>query len=199
MKIWKWYKNLTKEQLEQSFDLTTEEKHPLYAFTTDKKQRDLFRKMRKMDAFIEMKSHIEKDEYVEFANNHRGQLLDFYKYAKVIGREGLSPVMEDVPLLTTWDEKEWTQASIEQFSDSGSSQCIQTYPFPPMIFREKYFHALYQLQYVAYWKLYSDFTISRIHERMLEDLGVELDYTAPEVTFDEFAIFVNVFGDTLEL
>lgn len=53
MKIWKWYKNLTTEEFEASSDLSIEDKYPLYAFTTNKEHRDLWRKMRKKESFIE--------------------------------------------------------------------------------------------------------------------------------------------------
>lgn len=198
MKIWKWYKNLTNEQYENAHDLSLADKYPLYAFTTSKSHRDLFRKMRKKEAFIEIKSTIGKEEYVEFANKNRGCLLEMYKYPKIVGYDDRTPVMEDVELLTTWNEKEYTEAAIEGFSDSGSGFCIQTYPFPPMIFKDEYFKALYILQYVDFWRMYTDFRITEQQEDMLKKLGVEIDYSYPEVMFDEFAIFVNIFSDTLK-
>lgn len=201
MKVWKWYKNLTKEQYEASQNLKIEDRYPLYAFTNDKKIRDLFRKMRNKERYIELKSKMTEEEYVNFVNNHRGCLLEYHKYSKIVGyeKDSTDPLMEDIRLLTTWDEKEYVQSSIESFSDTGSGLCIQTYPFPPFVFNDKYFKALHKLQYVDYWKLYTPATLDSDDEATLKALGADIDYSYPTVIFDEFAIFVNLFGDMLKL
>lgn len=200
MKIWKWYKNLTTEEFEASADLSVEDKYPLYAFTTDKKFRDLWREMRKKESFIEKKSSISQEDYVKFTNNHRRQLLGMYNYTKLIGyTKSREPETAEVSILTTWDEKENTEAILESMSDRNSGTCIQDYPFCPLIISDKYFFALYNLQYVAFWKMYSQEIITPIQEQLMERLGADLDYSYPEVGYDEFSAFISLYSSTLKL
>lgn len=199
MKIWKWYKNLTKEEFEAAHHLKTEEKYPLYAFTNNKKFRDLFRKMRRDDMFIEMKSDVEEHEYVEFANSHRGNMLEMHPFEKIIRRDGTTAETEQVKLLTTWYEKEYVQSSIEAFGDQCSGFMGQDFPFSPIAFLDKYFYALYRIQYVDFWKLYAQDNITKREEEIITDLGIDIDYSYPEITFDEFAVFVFLFGGYMKI
>lgn len=199
MKIWKWYKNLTDEQYDSSSNLALEDKYPLYAFTNNKKYKELFREMRKKEAFIEMKDYMTDEEYVKFANKYRGLLLDMHPFSRIIGRNGREPKFQDVPILTTWDEKDMTEAAIQSFSDSGSGMGVQEYPFSPIIFREKYFNALHILQYVDHWKLFTTNDISSYEEQMMQKLGVDIDYSYPDLRFDEFKVFINLYSDILKL
>lgn len=205
MKIWKWYKNLTTEQREESKDLAIEDRYPLYAFTTNKKYRDLWRKMRKKECFIEKESKVTEEEYVRFANKHNGALLEMHKYQKFDGYDEFErePHFSTVEVLSTWSEKENVEASLEQFSDGSSGRRMQTYPNPPMMFADEYFKALYDLQYVTLWRLYNDGAqfgaIDDFLEEMLEKMGVEIDYAAPEYDYDSLNAFISLYSYCLKL
>ena len=75
MKIWKWYKNLSDEQFIASKNLSIEDKYPLYAFTNKKKYAKQFKKMRRMERFIEVHDNLTRAEYTEFCNNKNKQML----------------------------------------------------------------------------------------------------------------------------
>lgn len=200
MKIWKWYKNLTNEEFEASHDIALEDKYPLYAFTTNKKHRDLWREMRKKEAFIEMKSDITKEEYVEFANKNRMQLLEFIKYKKFVRYNSTrQPELIEVELLTTGFERDTATSMYEQMFDQNTGGAMLDFSFPPMILADKYFKALYSLQYFSHWKVYSNIESAPTEEDIIERMGIELDYSYPEVDADEFSIFVALYSDYLKI
>lgn len=156
----------------------------------NEKERILYRK----------KASITQDEYVEFTNKNRRKLLDMFNYKKLIKyTDTKDPMTTEVSLLTTWDEKDNTEAILESMFDQNSGSCIQQYPFCPLILSDKYFLALYNLQYVAFWKTYSQEMTTPIHDEFMEKLGVELDYSYPEVEYDEFSAFVSLYSNTLKL
>lgn len=205
MKIWKWYKVPPEEHAGQLSNLSVEDKYPLYAFTDDKKLRDLFRETRNTEKFIEMKSDIDKEEFVAFANHHNGcqlKMYDFDRFIKYPSRAEeddppYEPEFETVQVLATWSEREITQSALETFSDSGGGQCAQTYPFSPLVFQDKYVRALELLQYIKFWTLYSSENVSDMEEFMLAGFNIDIDYSYPDVTYDEFAAFINLFADVL--
>lgn len=200
MKIWKWYRNLSEEEFEAARDDAIEDKYPLYAFTDDKEIRDLWRKMRDKDKFIEIKSSISKEDYVVYTNNNRGALLEFHEYSKFMGYDkDPEDRFVSVKILSTWSEKENVQSMLESTFDRNSPACTVEYPFPPMAFIDKYFKALYTLQFVAHWKVYGVETVPEYQEEMLSEMGVELDYSYPDVEFDEFSAFVLLYSEYLKI
>ena len=206
MKIWKWYKKPTLAQIQESDHLHISDKYPLYAFTNNKKYRDLWRLTRKKECFIEKESKISKEDYINFTNQHNSELLDIYKYKKFDGYNNHTrePSFSDVEILTTWMEKEYTESMLESFSDSTSGYACQTYPNPPMIFIDKYFKALYDLQYVTLWRFFNENSsyfgsTDDYLDDMLERMGIEIDYAVPEYEHDEFAAFIKLHSIYLKL
>lgn len=207
MKIWKWYQKITKEQRENCGNLPIEDMYPLYAFTTDKEHRDLWRETRRKECFIEIESKISKEDYVEFANKHRGNLLDLYSYSRFDGYKSDSTEvsMGKVKILSTWNEREYTDAMLETCMDHGSGMCtVEFNTIPPIILKDKYFKALYDLQYVSFWRLYNSAAsfysaTDDYVDDVLESMGIEVDYATPDFENDEFAAFIFLFSRFLKV
>lgn len=203
MKVWKFYKNLTEEEYEavQGTDLSLEDKYPLYAFTNKKEYRDMFKSMRKKSRFIEMEAEMTKEEWIDFANNNRINMLDMYSFKEYKKkRKGREPQFKDVQVLSTWAEKETTNACLESLctpdiSNGGSMQ----YPINILVFKDEYIKALMVLGYIDYWKMYYESDVPE--EELLKDLasiGIDIDYSAPNVIYNEFTGFLNLYGDTFK-
>lgn len=195
MKLFKFYKNPSDEILENAQDLSIQDKYPLYAFTNDKKLAKEFSETRDMKKFIKRVSHIEKSEYVDFTNQNRGQLLEKYSYSRFKGyTSDASEVMTDkVELLTTWQERELTAASV----DDGIADLTDfiSYNFFPFIFERKYVKALDKLQFITHWKYlgypekYKDFI-------SIDEVETFMDFSSPNISVDEFSVYILLFGDT---
>lgn len=52
----------------------------LYAYTPNKEFKDLFIKMRNMKIFFEKNINLDKEEYENFYNNHKSQLLEYHSF-----------------------------------------------------------------------------------------------------------------------
>lgn len=195
MKLYKFYKNPSDEVLENCQNLSIEEKYPLYAFTVNKKDAQKFMEARDMNKFIKRVSDIDKDEYKDFTNTNRGKLLEVFEYTHFKGYTADACVasFEKVPILTTWEEMEFTSAS----SDDGISDMTEyvNYNFMPFIFKDKYVKALNNLQYISHWK---SFGCTEKFQQLLREGEMEdyMDYVSPSIRIDEFSIYIILFGDT---
>lgn len=84
MKLYKFYYKASKNDIvhdidnkhKKSRDDYIQDKYPLYAFTADKKLYKEFKKERNMDSFIILKSDIDREDYAEYAQEHRACLID---------------------------------------------------------------------------------------------------------------------------
>ena len=52
----------------------------LYAFTPEKESRNLFLKTRNNELFFEKVIDIDKEDYIEFCDTHKGQLLEYHTF-----------------------------------------------------------------------------------------------------------------------
>lgn len=199
MKLYKFYKRPTDEALKNSVDLSIEDKYPLYAFTKDKKLRNEFLNVRDKDKFIEIKTDVTKEEYVEFANKNSKQSLQYYvldhlkNYRRKEKDEQIKNIIQ-VKIVCTWNEIEF----VEAYNDTGISEISDTinYHIFPFMLKEKYLNALKKLEYIGFW--YVNANIDRYESIMT---GEELDnigYEFPDITFDELSTFVMLFGDTMK-
>ena len=193
MKIWKWYKNLTDEQFESSGNLDLEDKYPLYAFTNKKKFAKKFREMRRMKKFIELCTDIEKEDFIELCNKRNRQMLKMYKYS-YFPKDKYGKV-EDVKILSTGDEKDTTSAALDDVFDADSGQGIMRYNFNPFILKMEYINALNVLELISLWKIY---TTTPVDERIANELGFDLDYSYPQLIYDELVGFISIYGDTFK-
>lgn len=195
MKVYRFYTKPTDEALEQSYDLDVRDKYPLYAFTNNKKYRKIFKESRDVDkCFIEFKSDMSKDEYIQYVNSNRANMLEYYKFRHLVKR-GSIPQFNEVKILCTWSEKEICSAcSDDSINGIDGELTNHTCPF---IYNNKYLNALYKLKYISFWKL---FTRIEMPEGFITEDEEEkyLDYSYPEVQFDELNTFINLFGETFK-
>lgn len=195
MKLYKFYKNPSDDVLENARDLSIQDKYPLYAFTNDKKLAKKFMQTRNMKKFIKRVSDIDKNEYVEFANNNRGQMLETYAYDRFVSytSDPSERRMEKIQILTTWEEREMTSVS----ADDGVNDLTEyvNYNFLPFIFQKKYLNALDTLEFITHWKYlgvpekYSEFITPDENEKYM-------DFSSPNISVDEFALYILLYGDT---
>lgn len=193
MKIWKWYKNLSDEEFIASKNLSIEDKYPLYAFTNKKKYAKQFKKMRRMERFIEVHDNLTRAEYTEFCNNKNKQMLKMYPYTYFDKKKYGIPL--EIKILTTGDEKDTTGAALDDIFDSDSMQGMMVYEFNPFVLNIEYLNALNKLEFINLWKMY---TAQHIDYRVAEELGFQLDYSYPEITYDEVVGFITIYGDTFK-
>lgn len=194
MKVWKWYRNLTDKEFEESNDLELEDKYPLYAFTANEKHRDEFRLTRKKSRFIEVCTRMTHKEFVEFANSNQAKMLRKYKYPhypkdKRYGKEII------VKVLSTGNEQDAVSSAMESMMDGDSRQANMSFPFNPFIFADEYIKALKVIQYTEFWKMYNhDLNASDT----VRSYGEDFDYSYPSVIYDEFMGFIDLFGEYFE-
>ena len=146
---------------------TTEDIHPLLAFTNDKEIRDEFISQRDMSLYIEKVSKgMDNDDWKIFANtpDNRGKLLQYYplntKYIDEDGnicstKDDESDKSKAFTILATADEileMEGVCDNLEacQFAGFISDDMVWSCPW---IFKHKLQKALYDLGYETAWKL----------------------------------------------
>ena len=194
--VYRFYSKPDKEILLNAEDLSLNDKYPLYAVTNNKEIAKDFQEKRNMNKFIMCKSEMDKQEMVQFINSNSGCLLEYrpflhfkqrYRSDKKVKRA------DQVKILCTWNEKETVQACLDdQYGESEGP----TYNVFPFIFKSKYVYALRKLEYVSFWKLFGRPEIfgSFIPQDDLDDM----DYSAPDVSYDELMTFINLFGATMK-
>ena len=198
MKLYRFYKVPTKEALENSADLRTEDKYPLYAFTVDKDLYKIFKSTRNLkEKFIEMKSKVTKEEYVNFANKNSNCQLGTFSFShctKGYPVNGRHVKMEDIGIVCTWEEREWiSSACSEGVCEISNAVMFDCFPF---MLKDKYINALKTLEYLNLWKLYgepekySGFYTEKENEDYM-GYGIE-----DNIIFDELNLFIKLFGDT---
>lgn len=146
---------------------TTEDIHPLLAFTNDKEFRDEFVSQRDMSLYIEkVAKGVDKDDWKVFANtpDNRGKLLQYYSL-------NTQYVDEDGNICSTKDEGADTSKAItilatadEILEMEGVCDNLEACQFAgfisdkmrwncPWIFKHKLQKSLYNLGYETAWKL----------------------------------------------
>ena len=204
MKLYRFYKNLTDEEFEftrnSRLNISIEDKYPLYAFTNNKKYRNLFKLMRNEKLFIEMKDEVTKEEYIEFLNKHVYSELKILPYRKFTGRRtnNNEPIFTDVNILSNRNELN----TIEEISENTllldtSSGGILNLDFNLLTYKRKIISSLDTLGFLDLWKFY----VESEHKKFnlfseLNNDEVEFDYNMPDFEYDYFNLFLNVYGDT---
>lgn len=187
MKLYKFYKIPNDEALENSDDLEIQYKYPLYAFTNDKKLYDRFKSERCMDNFYIRKSNITDTEYTEFANTYNGSILKDYKYTHNTLRG-----YESINIVSTWYEKEAVSSFAENcYTDDANMD----YNFNMFILTSKYFNLLKSLEFLNFWALYGHPMNKFMGQITEEEFEYYINGSYPEVTYDEFNIFIYIFGE----
>ena len=177
MKIYKYY--IIPE--EDSAD----RKYELYAFTSIKDYAERFELERDMKRFLKGDvTDIDKEDYMEFANNNRGNLLDEFSYESTGVKEDNSIVVDTVYVLSTYNEYQ------ECKGDSAGDYILAPDLFENApyikVFSKSIIKSLKVLEYSSLYKLLS--TKPKLYDDN-DDF-----YDAPMITIDEFNIFLNLYG-----
>lgn len=190
MKLWRFYKIPEKEynEIQKSKGKSVEERYNLYAFTNNKKLAKAFIKTRNMKAFLIRKSDdLEREEYIDFVNNNRGEELVEKPIPTAINKFTSKQEKIDVKLCITFNEYQ-----VMESLDGGilSSQEYWMSLDSPDIFRSKYRKLLSYFDYGVQHKL-----MTGMHP--LDD--EEDDYSAPDFRYDNLAIFLAEYAHLFAL
>lgn len=185
MKLWTFYlksDTLNKEGVyENDYDLK--------AFTNNKEYALQFSEIRDISNFIVRKHKVTKEEYIEFANEHRGRKLDVYKLnIRKPGTHTEENTIE-VDMLLTYDEHMYIEDPAFIIEDPSFWNCA---PFP-YIFKDKYFNALSCIQYVPLFKFVKDiFNLPPVYTKFIDDDEDDYSYNAPEFVLDPISLLLDV-------
>ena len=204
MKIWKFYRKNTNENIRRCMKAgaTTEDIHPLLAFTNDKEFRDEFVSQRDMSLYIEKVSKgMDNDDWKMFANtpDNRGKLLQYYslntKYVDEAGnicstKDDGADKSKAFTILATADEileMEGVCDNLEacQFAGFISDSMVWNCPW---IFKHKLQKALYDLGYETAWKLNTQCGTPHRGEEIQPE-GYDPDSDWIEFVPNEFEVF----------
>lgn len=192
-KVYRFYSKPDESLIHENDDLDMEDLYPLYAITDKKEYAKQFMEERDMDKFIMRKSKMENDEYVKYANMNNGCILNRYQYIHFPNRYEEGP--ENIPILSTWFEKDIVQSHLDdQLSEINEDI---SYDFFPFILSKKYLKALIALEFISFWKMYGD---KSKWEGLYTDEEENdlLDYSYPDVTYDELAMFIHLNSETMK-
>lgn len=172
MKVYRYY-DKTRENI---YSDRIEDKYPLVAITNDKKLAKDFEKTRKMNKLIRISDKMDKDMYIAYVNKHRGEEIDKDSLFISFDEKGHQ---NDVYIPHTWMEK----SMVEDTGDSllSNPNIVQA---DPRLLNKKYIKALDLLGYVQIYKL---------NNRLADD------YDMPSFVMDELSIFINIYGNYLDI
>lgn len=196
MKLWRFYYKPTEEELEDSERISTSDKYPLYAFSHDKKIVDKFMSERNLDRFIVKKSSVDREDLENFSKKYRGKALIKYQMGTVLKKYTKDEKSFSIEYAITVDEKLIIEEIYEGNGPKSLGDITWWYNLapPPEIFKKEIVEALRYLDYNMIYKIYNKVSFSGGVEEMYEDD----DYSAPDWTYDDFAYFINLFGNTLK-
>lgn len=167
-----------------------EKKYTLKAFTNNKEYALIFAELRDIKKFIVRKHKVTKEEYVEFANEHRGEKLDLYNVTVRKSGKHTTENSMNIDMLLTFDEHAYISEPPFILEDSSFWDGA---PFP-YVFKNKYFDALNSIQYVSYIKIMKDiFNLPHVYTKFLDE-GDD-DYTAPEFVLDPISLLLDISDD----
>ena len=207
MKIWKFYRKRNNDEIKKGIEsgATTEDIHPLMAFTNIKEIRDEFVSQRDMTQYIEKVSKgIDNDDWKVYANdpNRRGQLLQYYtintRYWNDNGEmcitndpeESNSP--DGLTVLATPAEI----SEMETVCDNISAGYFTGFTdreihWPSIfIFKRKTREALYRLGYETAWKMNTQ-EGSPMRGECIYPEGYDPNSDWEDITCDEFEVFTR--------
>ncbi len=185
MKLYKFYYKANKNDIahdiekyrKKNHDEYIKDKYPLYAFTADKKLYKEFKEERNMDAFIIIKSDIDKEDFIEYAETYRDAYLE---QIDLRVKDDKGKVCEVPFVVTTYEQLIIDDVNMEEMLGDSSY-------FPPyLIFNKKIVKALKTLLYPFFYN-----TITG--QPLDED---EEEYDNIEVSNNEFEILYSQFSGT---
>ena len=194
-KVYRWYKRIVDETLyESSKHLLLEDRYPLYAITTDKKMRAQFNRERNPEHFIEIKSKMTKEEFQDYGNKNRGNILDYIEYQTFDHREGRKVIMRPVKVLSTRNEYDLMECYGEGLTDTDQPQGMQFFD-APWILKTEFLNALNVLKYFKFWALNRPDEVKKVPDSM-KKYDIEADYSAPNFHIDEYKLYVELFWES---
>lgn len=191
MKLYKFFK-IPEENEKDDVDL--EYKYVLYAITNNKETAERFKKDRNMKKFI-IKIHddISKEEYADICNDPetRSSVLEYHELLTIFDdNHTRKNSKKSKVLMTNWEFQ------IVKDMDALDEYMWSFMPYP-LIFGKKYVKALDILEYINFYKIFS---VEKLPINLLEKINNAVcddDYSAPNMVYDEVAIFINTIRDTL--
>ena len=205
MKIWRFYKKPKKHSDKRDYNL--------YAITNNKKLAEDFINTRNMKVFICKKSEEDKEDWLEYANENRGQVLDYYKLNTFTVDEDNQCTTKKVKIPITFFEYQNCDSDQCENVILDSSFWSEMPPYP--IFNSKVIDALRNLEFISTQRFVhgymgmeesdlepllryiddnSDSYSLKEDDNMVYDDG---DFASPEVEVDEVSLFIKIFKDTL--
>lgn len=175
MKVWKYYLVPNKDSAKREYEL--------YAFTNKKEYANKFEEDRDMKKFVKADViDIDKEDYLDFANSNKDQLLDYYKYETKFVDENNTFDIGVVTVLSTYSE--YAGCSREAVEDMlFDVSLFETIPDYRM-FTKDIKKSLRTLEFISMYKIMKNNPI-------MDD--VDDDFAAPDVVPDEFKIFISLY------
>jgi hypothetical protein len=191
MKIYKFFK-IPSENEKDNVDI--ERKYVLYAITNNKEMYERFKTDRNMKKFI-IKIHddITKEEYVDICNDPevRSSVLEYHELLTIFDDKHTKKNSTNASVLMT----NWEYQIVKDMDITNEGMWMYM-PYP-LIFKKKYVKALDILEYINQYKI---FTVERLPLNLLDKINKFVgddDYSAPNIIYDEVAIFIDIIRDTL--
>ena len=197
MKLYKFYKKPDNEHIIYDDIFSVKDKYPLYAFTNNKEFCQIFINQRNMEKFIMITSKVTKEEFVDYANTNRACMLDMNEYmhlGEYVNKKRIRTNSKKVRILSTWQEKEMCEQGLED-SAITLSEYVE-YVAIPYLFKKKYIDALSLIEYTSFWKLVGN--SETVMDILNDGEESDMDYSAPNVLYDEFKIFIKLHGYTFK-
>lgn len=199
MTIWRFYIKPSK--------LSSNREYELYAITNKKKLAKAFMNTRRMDLFVIKKSEEDKDAWIEFANENRGAVLDFYKLQTSVIEDD-NYVLKNTKVPITFFE--YQNVDSDQIESEAMTPEFWDQMPPYIIFNEKILDALRNLEYVESQRFFLGFygnpinfnrLISYINDNSdkqhdeddFQVLDEDDDYACPDIVIDELSQFINIY------
>ena len=186
MRVYEFFKKPNPQ--EDASRLSIEEKYVLYAITNNTEYAQIFQETRNMKKFIlHTHKNIDKEEYAELCNQHRGAVLELYENILTCVdpiRVGKNMICCNV-LMTYFEH----QIIVDAVTEMDNEDIWATMP-NPAIFSNKIVKALNDLLYISYYKLYAGTFLDEAELEKLNQISDD-DYSMPNVTADELHVFMK--------
>ena len=195
MKLYKYYKIPPSDEDNYSKSMHIMDRYPLYAFTNDKKLANRFEKERKKEMFIRtVDKGLSREEYSNFAIDHRGSDLKLQKMVTVRHKNTNRQTVTNIRMVLTQNEYICCNEPLMLITDESwwdeITHCALANPY---VFKPEIREALRILQYNVSFKLFNqDINIMDFIDEEDDD------YEAPNFIIDEVAVFIKLYGDTFK-
>ena len=158
----------------------------LYAYTPEKESREYFLKTRNKNLFFEKVIELDKEDYIEFCDTHKSQLLEYHAFTTktLVNGNHMSMMMY---LLCTTSESDCILYYKEDFTMNVISE-ILTDEFLELLEKVK-------LKKKIRKALDDIFLLSEVMTKVfpLEDINYE------NLTIDELSLYIKLFSNTFKI